>query len=320
MQPTTMQSPVPDQYEDMVSSADAVMDELFGAVEQSLHIQKVPVPPHSQTANLGDSNLDNLGLDDLGLDKSGLDDLDIMWLSPYSPPPSTNPEDPARPDQDPDRVPHQAGDQNWLTPVLIMCACGSAMLATVLWSIHLSQKLHQITAANSQPPLAPVITESENVSTFSKEVQELLATAPNLPPANPVTPVSPVPDSSVTTTLPSAPLTNAPLAAPQTVYVPVYQSPNTPLNTPLNTPVTALPPTSGEAPSANPVTPAYTLVGVLSLGDRSSAMFELEGSVQTITPGKLVGNTGWTLEKVQQRDVVLRRAQETKTVVVGQKF
>jgi hypothetical protein len=49
-------------------------------------------------------------------------------------------------------------------------------------------------------------------------------------------------------------------------------------------------------------------------------MFELNGSVQSIRPGKPVGDTGWTLEKVQQRDVVLRRGKETKTVVVGQKF
>jgi len=283
-----MQSPSPDQHEDMVSAADAVMDELFGAVEQSLHIQKLPNPPQSHQVHLEDL---------------GLDDIDVMWLSPYTASAQGGATPTVPPPADPNSPPEPDG--NWLTPVLIMCACGSAMLATILWSIHLSQKLHQMQAVQAPAP-APVSTPAPQESAFSKEVRELLATntPPHLPPASPVTP-----------TLPSAPLTNTPLPVPQTVYVPVYQAPTAP--------VTALPPanpTPEETPPAPTPAPAYTLVGVLSLGDRSSAMFELNGSVQSIRPGKPVGDTGWTLEKVQQRDVVLRRGKETKTVVVGQKF
>jgi Tfp pilus assembly protein PilP len=95
--------------------------------------------------------------------------------------------------------------------------------------------------------------------------------------------------------------------------VPVYQPPTTALP-----PVETAPPATTETVSAPE--PSYTLVGVLSFGDRSSAMFEFAGTVQSVSLGKPVGNTGWILSKVQQRDVILKRNNETKSLVIGQKF
>ncbi|MEI6430317.1 MAG: hypothetical protein WCO45_18330 [Pseudanabaena sp. ELA607] len=142
-------------------------------------------------------------------------------------------------------------------------------------------------------------------------------------------------------------------------YVPVYQPPITPIalppientpnslapasptasrpnptpnnrsNTPNNPPSapSALAPT---APAPNPVAampqpPApnnntFVLVGVLDLGDRSTAMFDMNGSVQSVGLGKNIANSGWKLVKVNQQEIVLRRGKESKIVFVGQRF
>jgi len=125
------------------------------------------------------------------------------------------------------------------------------------------------------------------------------------------------------------------------MYVPVYQPPN--LNNPnspnLPSPL-ALPPANAnnavevaapnnaksKAPVAAavpaPAAPslAYTLIGVLDLGDRSTAMLDMNGSVHSVGLGKAVGNSGWILSRVSQQEITLKRGKETKSVFVGQKF
>ncbi|NJK33619.1 MAG: hypothetical protein HC919_00985 [Oscillatoriales cyanobacterium SM2_2_1] len=79
--------------------------------------------------------------------------------------------------------------------------------------------------------------------------------------------------------------------------------------------VTAPPPVVAAAP-----TPQHTLVGILDLGDRSAAMFEVAGAVQSIALGKPIGSSGWLIAKIKQQEVTLKRGAETKVVLVGQKF
>jgi hypothetical protein len=95
----------------------------------------------------------------------------------------------------------------------------------------------------------------------------------------------------------------------------VSNSPSNP-NSPKTAPVTVI-------AASRPYTPpeiSYTLIGLLDLGDRSSAMFDMNGAVQTVGLGKAIGNTGWSLSRVSQQEIVLKRGKETKTVFVGQKF
>jgi hypothetical protein len=65
---------------------------------------------------------------------------------------------------------------------------------------------------------------------------------------------------------------------------------------------------------------SFVLVGVLDLGDRSTAMFDMNGSVQSVGLGKNIANSGWKLVKVNQQEIVLRRGKESKIVFVGQRF
>jgi Tfp pilus assembly protein PilP len=64
----------------------------------------------------------------------------------------------------------------------------------------------------------------------------------------------------------------------------------------------------------------YTLVGLLELGDRSAALFEVDGVTQRFSIGEAVGSSGWTLVSVANQEAVIRRNGEVRSVYVGQKF
>ena len=88
----------------------------------------------------------------------------------------------------------------------------------------------------------------------------------------------------------------------------------------------APPPAPATAPPeqqaiANP-TPAtsHTLVGILELGDRSAALFEINGVARRIYVGESVGASGWTLVEVVNQEAVIRRNGEVRTIFVGQQF
>lgn len=134
------------------------------------------------------------------------------------------------------------------------------------------------------------------------------------------------------------------------VYVPVYQPPSA-----FNVPTVPLQPTtpapvsvasqprtvqpsapSAIAPSAPAAAPApatttailppniasteYALVGVLELGDRSAALFEVNGTPRRIQVGEPIGNSGWTLVTIRNQEAIVRRNGEVRSIYVGQRF
>ncbi len=64
----------------------------------------------------------------------------------------------------------------------------------------------------------------------------------------------------------------------------------------------------------------HTLVGLLELGERSAALFEVSGVTQRFNVGESIGNSGWTLVSVANQEAVIRRNGEVRSVYVGQKF
>lgn len=86
------------------------------------------------------------------------------------------------------------------------------------------------------------------------------------------------------------------------------------------------PPAVTETPAEQPtaVNPApaitHTLVGILELGDRSAALFEINGVARRIYVGETVGASGWSLVEVVNQEAVIRRNGEVKTIFVGQQF
>jgi hypothetical protein len=91
---------------------------------------------------------------------------------------------------------------------------------------------------------------------------------------------------------------------------------------PTAAPNTAYNPTTNGVTS-NP-TPAavntQTLLGVLELGDRSAALFEIAGVPQRVYIGERVGNSGWLLVSVANEEAVVRRNGEVRTLYIGQEF
>lgn len=87
-------------------------------------------------------------------------------------------------------------------------------------------------------------------------------------------------------------------------------------------PSSATPAVSGNDIPAPPATPktVYTLVGILEAGDRSEALFKINGTTQRFRLGEALGSGSWKLIGAQSNQIILERAGQTRTVYVGQDF
>jgi len=106
------------------------------------------------------------------------------------------------------------------------------------------------------------------------------------------------------------------------VYVP-YPSSQVARAAPAVPNQTSSAPTSATAPAAASSTArpnAHTLLGVLELGERSAALFEIDGVPQRVYIGERVGNSGWSLVSVANEEAVVRRNGEVRTLYIGQQF
>lgn len=122
--------------------------------------------------------------------------------------------------------------------------------------------------------------------------------------------VSPIPGLTLNPpTLPPVP-TAAPTAS-------------TPTSTTALAPVPLPPAAPGPAAAATATalpTTTHTLMGLLELGDRSAALFEINGVTRRIHLGESIGSSGWTLVEVANQEAIMRRNGEVRSVYVGQSF
>jgi hypothetical protein len=330
---------------------DHLMDDLFGDVESSLHVdrtkQRSLQPKNSQpnqnrtlapfaaaTASSSDIvttsklepakdtvNITKLNIADISLPP--ISKQDILWIQPYIVP---NPE-PSNSFAPPETTEPKS---RLLDRLLLVFACSSALIAAIMWTIN-----HGIWLGRQSVNIAPIPTkEITNNQAFGEEIKRMLSQIVDKNRA-----IATNPNNTIISNLPlmTAPLIGT-LPSPingmqQPMYVPLYQPPT--LNSG-NTPLAMPPLTSNNSVDiSNPYNPAtsatssqpivatpqsYTLIGILDLGDRSTAMFDMNGSVQSIGLGKAIGNTGWNLSRISQQEITLKRGKETKSVFVGQKF
>lgn len=113
---------------------------------------------------------------------------------------------------------------------------------------------------------------------------------------------SPVPSTAI----------NSPLPPPPTTVTPSPVIPSNPKTVPILTPN----PVVSVAPS--PVAGNNTLVGVLELGDRSSALFNNNGITKRIAIGEDIN--GWKLISVQNQQAILERNGRQQALEVGRSF
>lgn len=178
--------------------------------------------------------------------------------------------------------------------------------------------------------------------------------APQTTAAAPATP-APAPTAPPKPAAP-APAAPAPAAqAPQATQTPAPEPAPTPTPTQPARPVTVqpqaaappppvpqpAPPTAEEAPADNeaaeenpaaeesePVPAAassssvsglkHKLVGILELGDRSVALFEVDGVPRRVNIGETIGSSGWSLVEVKDGEAIIRRNGEVRSIYTGQ--
>ncbi len=103
------------------------------------------------------------------------------------------------------------------------------------------------------------------------------------------------------------------------VYIP-YQT--TPQPTSPQVPQTAQVPQGAVNAPAVPAAPAtvHVLIGLLELGERSAALFEINGVSQRVYMGQSIGNSGWSLVSVSSDEARIRRNGEVRSIYIGQQF
>jgi hypothetical protein len=85
-------------------------------------------------------------------------------------------------------------------------------------------------------------------------------------------------------------------------------------------PATTVPQASTVAPALPTPAPVHVLVGVLELGERSAALFEIDGVPQRVYIGERIGSSGWSLVSVSNEEAVVRRNGEVRSIFIGQQF
>lgn len=210
--------------------------------------------------------------------------------------------------------------RNWI----LGAACLSAMAGVGVWWMRQQPTLQSVT-----PPVVPTtptvsqetafgeyLTRSLRVIGGERSAQAesqrtgVVAAAPATPAGNQVTTGKP--------------------GVIERVFVPLLQ-PSTTARTPGTPSTTAsvpsLPALNGSSPgqAAAPapsiaVASSYELVGVLELGDRSAALFEVDGSSQRVYIGETIGGSGWSIVSISNEEVVVRRNGEVRSIYIGQQF
>ena len=123
-----------------------------------------------------------------------------------------------------------------------------------------------------------------------------------------------VPDSTIAAALPPVPpttgISSIPIVPPSRELLP---SPGAEL---------AVGAAVDPAATLTDVTPdsELALIGVLNLGERSAALFEIDGSSQRAYVGDRIGLSNWTLVSVDGNNVAIRRNDEVRSVYIGQRF
>ncbi|MDJ1168769.1 hypothetical protein PMG71_04970 [Roseofilum sp. BLCC_M154] len=218
---------------------------------------------------------------------------------------------------------------------LLLVGVGAAIALPLGWwisSTQTGQGIRQQFAQflpSSQPspePMAPVDVSSTALADeeFANYMQRALKLKDELSENQ-----EDQPQDASETPLPESP-PSTPTQVLERVYIPVYQPTPAPVASPE---VPAASPSAMEdevvpspLPSPTPQSVANTpqislmLTGILELGDRSAALFEIEGMSRRFQVGETIGSSGWMLVDIVNQEAIIRRNGEVRSVFVGQKF
>lgn len=199
--------------------------------------------------------------------------------------------------------------------LLLAIALGSAASLGILWALG-QQRLDSVPAGAST---APAQSNAEFLNYLQRSMEVIASRSPADGNAASEVPIAPLPGPAIV--VPPAPVGTAavqggraPINVIERVYVPYQVAPPGPSAAAPAAPATTVAP-SAAAPAA-----VHTLVGVLELGARSAALFEVNGVPQRIYIGERIGSSGWSLVSVSNEEAVVRRNGEVRSIYIGQKF
>lgn len=214
----------------------------------------------------------------------------------------------------------------------VLAVAATSALATLCIGLGIwiqSSRVLPLAVATSQSAngLQPDTAELEFATYLQRSLEVIERTAPPQPAIATL-------GTQQAETLPSAhlpPPHSPPSVATVTerVYIPVYQP--QPPQVVRKDVVTKKAPQVAKAPPPLPnvatattapvvVTPTQTLVGVLELGDRSTALINTNGVPRRVQVGEDLGSGDWFLLKVADQKAIIQRKGELRSIYVGQKF
>jgi hypothetical protein len=122
--------------------------------------------------------------------------------------------------------------------------------------------------------------------------------------------------------IPSQPALLPPVAQiePPPPPQPVLPSPPPPTPQTSSTPTASPKETSIAAASTNAPLNDYVLVGILELGERSAALFKVNGATRRIWLGEKIDDTGWTLKSVSNQQATISFEGKNRSLSIGENF
>lgn len=179
---------------------------------------------------------------------------------------------------------------------------------------RVADAIQQVSAQPGTPPTQVVIVPPAAAPKTASS-----SASPTTSGVLPTTPA--IPRTSVAPVTPSAPAVS-PEAAPSSGRILAREPERQPEAAPeaSTAPQPAEPTPAESSPASEAPTTIHTLVGILELGDRSAALFEIEGVARRIYVGESIGASGWTLAEVKNQEAVIRKGGEVRSIFVGQKF
>ncbi|MDJ0746490.1 MAG: hypothetical protein QNJ32_24435 [Xenococcaceae cyanobacterium MO_167.B27] len=78
-------------------------------------------------------------------------------------------------------------------------------------------------------------------------------------------------------------------------------------------------PASDGIPAVKP-SRSYTLVGLMEWGEKPTAMFKGKGGTKKVVLGENIDDSGWKLEAIKERNVIITRQGKSRTINIGEKF
>ncbi|MBE9170468.1 hypothetical protein IQ238_24095 [Pleurocapsales cyanobacterium LEGE 06147] len=244
-----------------------------------------------------------------------------------------------------DSQPNKRGINTYLDKIFFIFACGylffvvwwliagqNGQIPLFSWIKHHSEQQLSVSDANFLDYMERSLAVIDRKAEANKQQQttdhsltsELAAQIVYVPVYNAINALAPSSVATVTTPSSSEPLPPPPpppsaSVTPKTVSLPEAITATTTAELPPSPP----PEPVSSSSSTNSVSSSvadYTLVGLLELGEKSAALFTVNGTTQRIWLGEKIDNTGWTLEAIANQKAQIRNQGQVRSLSIGEQF